>query len=119
MASEIRYSISFQLNNGNNSYNYQKSVAVDQLSAGGPSPGTVTIGTTEETVSLTELGNEGLAVLINLDATNYVDIGSAAGNYTLRLLPGEPQLVRLVPGLTLRARANAAPCLVAFNIFEA
>lgn len=116
---EIRYSISLQLTNGNNSYSYQKGVAVNQNAQGGPSPGTITVGTTEETISLTELGTEGLAILINLDTTNYVDIGSAAGSYLLRLLPGEPQLVRLTPGLTLRAKANVAPCLVAFNIFEA
>ena len=119
MANEIRYNISFQLSNGNNNYTYQKGVAVNQVAGGGPSPGTVTVGTTEETISLAELGNEGLAILVNLDTTNYVDIGASAGVYLLRLLPGEPQLVRLVPGLTLRARANSAACLVAFNIFEA
>ena len=119
MANEIRYSLSFQLSNGNNSYQYQKGISVDQIAAGGPSPGTVTVGTTEESIGLGELGNEGLAVIVNLDSTNYVDLGSSTGSYMIRLLPGEPQLLRLRPGLTLFARANTAACLVAFNIFEA
>lgn len=119
MANEIRYSLSFQLSNGNNDYTYQKGVSVDQAAEGGPSPGTVNVGTVEETIDLSELGSEGMAVLINLDDTNYVQLGASAGSYLLKLMPGEPQLVRLTPGLTLYAKANTATCIVAFNIFEA
>ena len=106
MANEIRIASNFMLSKGNNLYQSNKSVSITQTGIGGPSPGTVTVGTTEETISLAELGNEGRAEIVNLDSTNFVDIGSATTNYMIRLKPGEPNSFRLKPGLTLYAKAD-------------
>jgi hypothetical protein len=74
------------------------------------------IGTTEETVTFTDIGTNGQIVLQNKDATNYVQVGFSTGVYGIRLKPGTgggiPVAFTLEPGATLYMKANTAACRV-------
>jgi hypothetical protein len=111
-----------------------------QTGVGGPTPGTILCAVAPGTdVDLSELTTPGLAVIQNLNATNYVTVGvydpqSNLFYPMLELLPGEVQVIRLSrniqeeyatgtgtvgPGTnTLRIIANSAACLVKVDAFE-
>jgi hypothetical protein len=79
-----------------------------------------TIGTTEETISFTDIATNGFIFLENLDATNYVEWGTATGDYTGKMLAGEPAgPFRLNAGKTLYMKANTAACRVRIIHYEA
>lgn len=119
MANEIRVSASLQITNGNFSDSISLSnKQFDQANPGGGNPGTIEIGTTEESVSFTQLGTEGWLFMQNLDTTNYVRIGFATGVYGIRLEPGEFSLFRLEPSATLYLIADTAACKVNIRCFE-
>ena len=76
------------------------------------------IGTSEEVLAQgADLGTPGYVLVINLDATNYVEIGSTTGVYDIKLLAGEPALYRH-NSATIYAKANTAACLVEYIIIE-
>lgn len=83
--------------------------------------GQADIALTETQVNFgTALTNPGLFVLINRDSDNYVDIGIAAGVYSLRLNPGESVQGRLTPSATtFYLIANTAPVRVQYTIYDA
>ena len=91
---------------------------VDQTAAGGPTPGTITVGTSEESVAFGELSTLGWLQMRNLDPTNYVQWGFATTAYGGRMEAGESALFRLEPGTTLYLKANTAACLVEINALE-
>lgn len=72
------------------------------------------IGTTEESIgTFGDISTEGWGVMINLDATNYVQWGFSTGVYGGRMEAGEVAgPFRLEPGLTLYLKANTAACNV-------
>ncbi|SFH96726.1 hypothetical protein [Planctomicrobium piriforme] len=79
------------------------------------------IGTSEEVIGFGDLGTVGRCEIINLDGTNYVDIGPESGGAMVpmvRLKPGECHAFRLKPGITLRGQANTAACKVQFRFYE-
>lgn len=111
MAGEIKLNCSLTLRNGSNIFSWQPgALTIDQAANGGPTPGYSTIGTTEESIAFGELSTQGLLILHNLDATNYVRWGFATGVYGGRLMPGEYAVFRLNPGSTLYLIANTAAC---------
>lgn len=76
------------------------------------------IGTTEEELTqIAELGTPGYVYAVNLDDTNYVEIGSTTGVYDIKLKPGEIAVWRHNSG-TVYAKANTAACLVEYIIIE-
>lgn len=82
--------------------------------------GVQTIGTTEAALAIGDIGTKGYARFLNIDATNYVEIGSyvAATFYPLiKLKPGEAAIVRL-SAVTVYARANTASVRLDYMIFE-
>jgi len=92
---------------------------VDMTGLGGPTPGFVTIGTTEEEVQFTELSTAGFVIIQNLDTTNYVRWGFSTGVYGGRVRPGETAgPFRLNPGASLFMIANAADCKMIVYGFE-
>jgi len=120
MASEITVAASITVRNGN----MIESIApgqklIDQAAVGGPSPGYVTIATTEENVTFPEISSLGWLFLQNLDATNYIEWGFSATVYGGQLLPGEYGLFRLKPGVSLFMKANVAACKAIVKAFEA
>jgi len=89
--------------------------------AQGADGGIRTIGTSEETISLTDLSSPGRAWLENLDETNYVQVGPDSGGSMvpfLRLDPGQANLLTLEPGVTLKAKADTAPVKLLVRVYE-
>lgn len=120
MANEISISARLRVANGNLNFDYQTgNLLFDQTAAGGPTPGFLTIGTTEESVAFGELSTLGWLLMRNIDATNYVQWGFATGAYGGRMEAGEPAgPFRLEPGSTLYLKANAAACKVLVYALE-
>lgn len=111
MANEITVRTSLRVDNGNFKITADAgALTFDQSAAGGGNPGTVEVGTTEESISLGDIGTSGFCYIRNLDATNYVQLGFSTGVYGIRLKAGEPCLFRLDPSATLYALANTAAC---------
>ena len=118
MANELTVSIRLKFskaNTGEAKRAYSKSITVDGDSF---VHGVQSIGTTEEEIAqLADLGTPGWVLLINQDATNYVEAGKSTGVYTVKMEAGEPALFRL-DGTALLAKANTSACLVEYYIFE-
>jgi hypothetical protein len=96
---------------------------------GGPGPvtGTVTsdwatsqgsddrwhsIGTTEESITFTDISVNGWVHLYNTDPTNYVEVGFSTGVYGIKLGAGQRAQFRLNAGATMYLKANTASCRV-------
>lgn len=83
--------------------------------------GVQNIGTSSEAIVINDLGsNQGYAFFHNLDATNYVEIGTYVSSVfypAIKLKAGEFALVRLSPALTYRALANTAAINLEYVIF--
>jgi len=119
MANEIQLNVSVRVENGNMLEVIQPGVkSIDQAAVGGPAPGYVTIGTTEESVTLTEISTLGYCFLQNLSATNFVEWGFSTAVYGGRLKAGEIAVLRLNPGAALFMRANTAACKCLVKVFE-
>lgn len=119
MANEIKQTIALLVSNGEYSQSVQKTLTQDQ-SGLGASSGIVIVGTSEETLSFTDITTEGVLFLQNLDATNYVTYGpDSTGMVSFgRLNPGEVHMLRLSPGLTFKWQANTASVKVNYLLLE-
>lgn len=120
MANEITVNASLSVANGNLKFAFAPGVLrFSQAAAGGPSPGMVSVGTTEESVAFSELGTEGWFMMQNLDATNYVQWGFSTTVYGGRMEAGETAgPFRLEPSATLYLKANTAACKVLIYALE-
>lgn len=72
----------------------------------------LSVGTTEEAVTFTDIGTNGYIVLKNEDATNYVQVGFSATVYGMRLKAGMVAVFPAEPTLDLKLKANTAACRV-------
>ncbi len=121
MADEIRVTQQITVANGELNFSYPNggsTASFNQAAVGGPTPGYLTIGTSEESEAFSELATVGWVILHNLDDTNFVEWGFATGAYGGRLEAGEKALFRLNPSTTLYLKANTAACKVLVNAFE-
>jgi len=119
MANEISINLSMRVANGNLLEVIQPGAkSVDQAAVGGPAPGYVTVGTSEESLTLSEFSTLGYCYLQNLDATNYVEWGFTTTVYGGRLKAGEIALFRFNPGSALFMKANTASCKCLVKVFE-
>lgn len=121
MANEIKINTSIRLSKGSNLHQFTPaqlsltqtgSLIYDNIHA---------IGTSEETAgpAFGDIGTEGLCVIHNLDATNYVHVGFATGVYGMRLYPlWAPAMFTLEPNATLYLKANTASCNVRVIVYE-
>lgn len=123
MANEIKVGASLEVTNGN--FKLPKAGTaiqqIDQSTPGGGVPGTVSIGTSEQDIILTEIGTFGWARIENTDATNFLTYGPKSAGVMVvfgRLRPGEAAVMRLEPGITLRMIANTAPVLAFIQVVE-
>jgi hypothetical protein len=123
MADEIKASVRLSVTKGNLKLAYGGTTrSITMAGVKGGNPGTVNIGTSDEAISLGDIGSAGYAYFRNLDATNYVEIGpTVAGAIApfLRLAAGEESLVKLTPAVALRGQANTAACNVLIAVIEA
>ena len=120
MANEITVQTLLQVRNGNLDAQLNFPAATfTQAAVGGPTPGYLTIGTSEETTDFPELTTLGWFVMKNLDATNYVEWGFSTGVYGGRMEAGETAgPFRLNPGADLFLKANTAACKCVLYAFQ-
>jgi hypothetical protein len=71
---------------------------------------TQSVGTTEESLSLgADVGAPYMLEIANLDSTNYIEVGVAAGVYFGRILAGQSLFIPYVAsGVTVYLKANTA-----------
>jgi len=121
MANEITIAANFTVSNGELTINRvgPTSVQVDQTNAGYKVL-TQNIGTSAETVDTTDLTSEGYCYMKNLDTTNFIKYGpDSTGQVDFgKLKPGESALMRLFPGLVLKATADTAACDLLVVVLE-
>ena len=72
---------------------------------------TQVIGTAEEQVALVDITSVEEVVVQNLDATNFVEVGSATGVYSIKVKAGRIALFQPAAN-ALFIKANTAACLV-------
>jgi hypothetical protein len=140
MANEARLSVGLQISADNLRYQSQPTAfAADVTGRKGPTPGAITAPVGGKAVDLGELITPGLCRLMNVDSTNYVEVGiwdpGTDVFYPLvELLPGESFVIRLSrniqeeyvgtgtgttgPGNRLFVKANFADCVVLVEAFE-
>lgn len=111
MANEITVTTQLKLSNGTVLVSPGSvSASFDQSTARGGNPGFVNIGTTEETISFGDV-TAGWVQMINHDTTNYVEVGSATGEYLIRLPASKGMaLFYINTGKTLYVKANTGAC---------
>jgi hypothetical protein len=119
MADEITVTLGMRLANGLLSVNVPNTTTqFDQTTARGGGPGTVDIGTSEETIDFGDI-TPGYVYMKNLDPTNYVSYGNATGDLDYLLeAGGGVGLVKMAGSTTLYMQANTAACkvqIIAFN----
>ena len=120
MADEITVNAFIRVVNGNLRDEFSIATQTyDQAAVGGPTPGYVTIGTTEEEVDFAELGTAGWVIMQNLDATNYVHWGFSAAVYGGRMKAGETAGPFRLDALSVFLKANTAACKVLIKAYEA
>lgn len=117
MANEITVVARVTVANGNFRGKFEPPTKlISQVAQGGHAP-IVSVGTSEEDLSLGDIVAPGLVCLLNLDPTNFVKYGPKTGAGAMqelgRLINGEPAILRLGPsGVTLRWVADTAACKV-------
>lgn len=98
-----------------------KALTID-LAGSRKSGGVQDIGTTQEQIVFgSDMASVGWGELVNLDSTNYVEIGQlVSGTFypIIKLLPGESCPVRLATS-TVYARANTATVKLGYEFLEA
>lgn len=77
--------------------------------------GIQTIGTTEEALDVGDVSSAGYILVINLDDTNYVEVG-LTGSYCIEL-PKNGGFAVFPPTGTIMAKANSAECDIEFYVF--
>lgn len=111
MADEIRTSAQFSIRKGNFNQNFPLGPVVDdQAGTGGGTPGTVSIGTSEEDISFGDVV-PGYVIIENNGATNFVTYGPKSGGSMVafgKILPGQFAIFYLAGSVTIRAIADTA-----------
>lgn len=136
MANEARVSSLLAINAGNVQYSSLPSAfTADVTGRKGPVPGAFTATTAGVDVDLSELTTPGLYRVMNLDATNFVEIGIRDADGFLpfhEIMPGETYVGRFSRNLLqeyigtgttgsihhLHVKANTASCNVVLEAFE-
>lgn len=121
MADEITVNYRISVINGTFRDTFQPPQQKITQSAIGLASGVAAVGTTEEAVPIGDLSTEGIAVVQNLDATNFITIGSyvAATYYpVIKVKPGEIMHYRFDPTVTHYWKADTASCNVQYRIYE-
>ena len=94
-------------------------LTIDQTTAG-KFERVVSIATSETSVALTGITTPGVAIIYNLDATNYCEVGTTTTDYPIKLRPSSlPAMIPLNAGkTTLYLKANTAATKVQIIVLE-
>jgi len=77
------------------------------------------IGTSEESITFTDIATNGWAMFTNMDATNYVEWGFSTGVYGGKMKAQESAgPFRVNPGATIYLKANTGACRVRVVMYE-
>lgn len=124
MANEITTTFSLSCTKGSLTFSrsFTKQITMS-ASAPNVAGGTQAIATTSagEAISLGDIATNGVAYFVNLDSSNYIELGINQGGtfYPLvRLNAGEGTIMRLSQGVTPYARANTASAILEYHIFD-
>lgn len=117
MADELTLSGSVRYVKGN--VNFSRTLA-DQVTVTGNvlAHNIQNIGTAEETLGIGEVTLSGYAIFLNLDSTNYVELGKATGVYSIKLKAGEFAILRLDSWAAAYAKANTAAVDLEYYLFS-
>lgn len=122
MADEIQITLGVTYANGRLADTVTSATTkVTQTTMGFHAP-VVSVGTSEEDLSLGDIGTNGFVYLKNLDSANYVKYGPKSGGSMVefgRLKAGEVAILRLAPGVTWRWVADTAAVKVLVKAYEA
>jgi hypothetical protein len=124
MANEISTTISLQLINGLLRLDFKPAKIQTTQVAAGLFNAVRTIATTETTVALTGITTPKVAIIWNLDPTNYVQLAFATASFGegCKLFPtgtGVPNILTLEPTVTtLYLKANTSACKVQIIVLE-
>lgn len=121
MPNEFTTTVGVTLTNGNLRVSFPQVSRQSNQTTAGLSDQVLSIGTSEENVSFTDITTPGLCVLHNLDSTNYVEYGQSDGGTMKKvgkLAAGDVHLIRIAGSVTLRMQANTAACKVRVMCFE-
>ena len=115
MANELKVVTQLTCTNGNLDYQGKSlSTNFDQSTARAGTF-TVDVGTSEETVTLGDL-SPGFCRVINLDSTNYVELGFSTGVYGIKLRANKGvALFERNGSSTIYVKANTAACKIQFE----
>ena len=117
MASELTVTAAFNYVKNNVSVNRSHSITVD-VTGDAFTYQIQEIGTVEEIVEQgADVGTPGYILMRNLDATNYIEIGSTTGVYDIKLQAGEVAIYRH-NSATIYAKANTGACLLEYFLIE-
>jgi len=80
--------------------------------------GVQTVGTSEEVLDKNDVGTIGYLGVRNTDATNFVQLGAIAANYSVKLLPGEGAIMPWKAS-NVYVKANVASIDLEYLMIEA
>jgi hypothetical protein len=112
MAGELKLTIKLDYDKGSVDLDFPSTEFSVDVTSTLAHHGVQNIGTSEEAIELGGVAAGGYVLMVNRDATNYVEIREGTGIADLvRILPGEPALFRLTDTATAPfAVANSAGC---------
>jgi len=117
MSNELTLRVSLSFSKGDAEVQRSKGISVD-VTGDAFTHEVQSVGTTEEQLAQgADLGTPGYVLILNLDSTNYVEVGSTTGVYDIKLLAGEFACYRH-NSATVYAKANTSACLVEYIIIE-
>ncbi len=120
MADELKIVANLSFSKGGAKVTRQVSIKVD-IAGDAFAHGVQDVTTGEvELAQLAAVGDPGWVLIINLDSTNYIEVGATTGVYTIKILAGEFALYRhdKEETVTILAKANSGTCSVEYFIFE-
>jgi hypothetical protein len=77
--------------------------------------GIATVGTSDETLALGDISAPGWVIIKNLDATNFVLLGSDGTSYPIKILPGQTVGPVFWNAAAVHVKADTADCAVAYQ----
>lgn len=121
MANELAATITVIYNKPTGAASVSESVNMTRqidIDAGAAAKATQTIGTSEEQFAMVDVASARYIYVQNLDVTNFVQVGTAAGEYSIKLLPGDHAL--FPPNASaLFLKADTAACKVSILALNA
>ena len=125
MAAAISIYSGLTISNGT-FFNWPTKVTVVAMTGVHVYENTISVATTSAGVAVpidTNVATYGWAVFLNLDPTNYVEVGLQTGGTTflpfIRLLPGDGAAeLPLSPGVSYFARSHTAACNLQYAVLE-